>query len=260
MEDYLQINGIDFFNSRIPPTKREVLRTIARIFDPLGLVTPVTYYGKMFLQDLWNEGFPWDHSLPQKFLDRWDEIVLKLNPLSTLKIPRFIGTTNGGNTKLLIFCDASQTSYATAVYLHVEGNNSVKVNLVFSKSRLASSGKGKGKSKKEITIPRLELLAVTIGVRAANFVAKELKLCPIKRMLWTDSACVLHWLKANRQLPLFVENRVAEIKRSSDITFCYIPSDQNPADLPTRGLPVNELANASLWWHGPMWLEKLEEL
>ena len=53
---------------------------------------------------------------------------------------------------------------------------------------------------------------------------------------------------------------MAEIKRSSDITFRYIPSDQNPADLPTRGLPVNELSNASLWWHGPMWLEKPEEL
>ena len=69
VEDYLQINGIDFFNSKIPSTKREVLRTIARIFDPLGLVTLVTYYGKMFLQDLWKEGFSWDHLLPQKFLD-----------------------------------------------------------------------------------------------------------------------------------------------------------------------------------------------
>ena len=120
--------------------------------------------------------------------------------------------------------------------------------------------KVKGKSKKEITFPRLELLAVTIGVCAANFVAKELKLYSIKRILWTDSTCVLHWLKTNRQLPLFMENRVAEIRRSSDITFRYIPSDQNPADLPTRGLPVNELSNASLWWHGPMWLEKPEEL
>ena len=57
VEDYLQINGVDFFNLKIPPTKREVLRIIARIFDPLGLVTPVTYYGKLFLQDLWKEGF-----------------------------------------------------------------------------------------------------------------------------------------------------------------------------------------------------------
>ena len=191
-------------------------------------------------------------------MDRWDEVVQKLNTLSTLKIPRFIGSANDNNTKLLIFCDASQTSYAAAVYLHVQSNNSVKVNLVFSKSRLASSGKCKGKSKKEITIPRLELLAVTIGIRAANFVAKELKFSFIQWILWTDSTCVLHWLKTNKPLPLFVENRVAEIKRASDITFRYIPSDQNPADLPTRGLPANELSDSTLWWHGPMWLEKPE--
>ena len=55
--------------------------------------------------------------------------------------------------------------------------------------------------------------------------------------------------ETNRQLPLFVENRlanrVAEIRRSNDITFCYILLDQNPADLLTQGLTVNELSNAS---------------
>ena len=84
-----------------------------------------------------------------------------MNPLSTLKIPCFIGSTNDRNTKLLVFYDASHI-YAMAVNLYVEGDNSVKVNLVFSKSRLASSGKGKGQSKKEITISQLKLLAVTI--------------------------------------------------------------------------------------------------
>ena len=99
VEDYLQINGIDFFSLKIPPTKREVLRTTARIFDPLGLVT---YYGKVFLQDLWKEGLSWDQPLTQKFLDRWDEVIQKLNTLSTLKIPRSIGSANDNNTKLLI--------------------------------------------------------------------------------------------------------------------------------------------------------------
>ena len=85
-----------------------------------------------------------------------------------------------------------------AVYLHVKGNNSISVNLVFSKSRFASSGKGEGKSKKEITILRLVLLAVTTVVRAANFVAKELKCCSIKRMLWTDFTCACASLVENQ--------------------------------------------------------------
>ena len=42
--------------------------------------------------------------------------------------------------------------------------NSISVNLVFSKMRLVSKGTSKKGLKKDITLPRLELLAVTIGV------------------------------------------------------------------------------------------------
>jgi len=60
--------------------------------------------------------------------------------------------------------------------------------------RLAPDGSGKKKVKNsgEITLPRLELLGVLIGVRAANFITKELKLPISRRYLWTDSECVLH--------------------------------------------------------------------
>ena len=73
--------------------------------------------------------------------------------------------------------------------------------------------------KGNITLPRLELLAVNIGIRAANFVARELKLPSLRRVLWTDSTCVLHWLKTNKPLPTFVENRVKEVLKESDVIF-----------------------------------------
>ena len=107
--------------------------------------------------------------------------------------------------------------------------------------RLAPSSTGKKKNANnsgEITLPRLELLGVLIGVRAANFIVQELKLPIYKRYLWTDSECVLHWMKSSKLLPLFVENRIKEIRMEKDITFCYIPSKQNPADYATRGLTV----------------------
>ena len=68
----------------------------------------------------------------------------------------------------------------------------------------------KKKNLKDITIPRLELLAVLIGVRAANFLVKELGVNVSKQILWSDSQCVLHWLKTRKPLSLFVENRVKE--------------------------------------------------
>ena len=97
--------------------------------------------------------------------------------------------------------------------------------------------------KKDITLQRLKLLAITIGIRAANFVASELKITSLNRVLWTDSTCVLHWLKTSKPLSLFVENRVKEILKETDVTFRYMPSNENPVDFPTRGLSYRTIGS-----------------
>ena len=50
-----------------------------------------------------------------------------------------------------------------------------------------------------------------IGIRAIKFVTKELKLKMARRIFWTDSQCVLHWLKTKKPLSVFIENRIEEI-------------------------------------------------
>jgi len=65
------------------------------------------------------------------------------------------------------------------IYLRVEKQGSVSVNLIFSKMRLAS--KSTKKLKKDLTLPRLELLAVNIGIQAVDFVVRELKLLSLRR-------------------------------------------------------------------------------
>ena len=47
-----------------------------------------------------------------------------------------------------------------------------------------------------------------------------------------------------------------EILKKKDITFQYIASNQNPADIATRGSSVFELSQSTLWWHGPSWLQE----
>jgi len=194
------------------------------------------------------ESVSWDEPLSERLHKRWYEILTELKLLSTVKIERCVACVNTVEQyKLLVLCDASMKSYAAVVYLCVEKQSSVRVNLIFSKMKLVS--KSTNKLKKDLTLPRLELLAVNIGIRAANFVVRELRLPSLRRILWTNSTCVLHWLKANK--PTFVENRVKEVLKESDVTFQYIPFDQNPADLPTRGLLVSHVKEAKIWWHGP---------
>ncbi|VDM93989.1 unnamed protein product [Onchocerca ochengi] len=46
-----------------------------------------------------------------------------------------------------------------------------------------------------MTIPRLELLAILIGVRGARFVNKQLELETTAVTLWSDSKCAIHWIQ-----------------------------------------------------------------
>ena len=59
---------------------------------------------------------------------------------------------------------------------------------------------------------------------------------------------MLHWLQSKKPLPVFVENRLKEIKSHKGILFKYVPTQENPADLATRGKSPAELQH-SIWWN-----------
>ena len=86
---------------------------------------------------------------------------------------------------------------------------------------------------------------------------KHLDLPTPKTILWTDSRCVLYWLKTKKLLSVFVENRLKEI-RNGNITLRFVISEDNPAVLATRGISAQELSESQLLWHGPKWLRDPE--
>ncbi|CAB4043482.1 Hypothetical predicted protein, partial [Paramuricea clavata] len=58
----------------------------------------------------------------------------------------------------------------------------------------------------------------------------------------------------------FVENRLSEIRELSGVEcWRHVPGKCNPADLPSRGVRLEDLADNSLWWNGPTWLHESEE-
>ena len=73
--------------------------------------------------------------------------------------------------------------------------------------------------------------------------------------LWTDSEIALFWLSSTRTLKQFVQNKVDAIHKLFDFTFWgHTPSQENPADLVSRGCSALSLQNSNLWSSGPSWI------
>jgi len=185
-------------------------------------------------------------------MDKWVRMVEGLETISQHCVPRYIGISESRDEAieytLVCFCDASAKAYSAAIYLRQSLFDSCKTDLIFCKTHLAPQNN---------TIPRLELLGVLIGVRALKFVTKELHVEVAHTFLFTDSLCVLHWLVTKKPLSVFVTNRLREITALEGVRFRHIPSEENPADIATRGKAPTELS--LMWWKGPSWLRKREQ-
>ena len=129
IEDYLQIPSYKVSLDEHDITKRQVLSDVSKIYDPLGLISPVTFWGKVFLQKLWSTTkLNWDESVPQSLCEEWKGLTRMWHNLSSLQIPRFIGHIDKDSIyQLLVFCDASTKSYAATVYLRIVSNKSSRV-------------------------------------------------------------------------------------------------------------------------------------
>ena len=106
-------------------SKREVLKSIATVFDPLRFFTPAILQGKLFLQESWASEKEWDEKLEEDMLHKWMKLQKENECISMVTIPRFIGNSN---CQLLCFCDASAKAYASVVYLSSDAG----VNFLFS--------------------------------------------------------------------------------------------------------------------------------
>ena len=86
----------DTFNFKVTPTpdgivsRRKLLSDTAKIFDPLGWLSPVIIILKIMLQKCWVLGTDWDSQLPDDFIDDWRRFRDNMPLLDKLCIPRCV--------------------------------------------------------------------------------------------------------------------------------------------------------------------------
>lgn len=69
-------------------TDREVLSAISRLFDPLGLISPILIRAKLFMQGTWEANLGWDDPIIANLQQAWIEYVKDLGSINTIQIPR----------------------------------------------------------------------------------------------------------------------------------------------------------------------------
>ncbi len=230
-------------------TKRQVLRIFPKLYDPLGMLLPYTMRARCIFSAINKDKKGWDEELEPKKMKRWDQWLAQLRELRAIRVPRPVKTGVGEKQmQLHVFVDASSASYAAVAFIRVEYDGALEVRMIMARAKVAPPN--------PTTIPRMELLGAELGTQLGAQVQKHLKLQVQSTTYWSDSLNVLFWLR-NQALRLqsFVDNRVRKIRsRTEERDWRWVPTQQNPADIPTRGRSPQELSAEHTWWEGPEFL------
>ncbi|XP_025264298.1 uncharacterized protein LOC112637853 [Camponotus floridanus] len=211
-------------------TKRRVLSETARMFDPLGWITPVTMRAKILIQSVWLQKIDWDTPLPSPDTLAWRNLLSQLPRLNEIKVPRWLGR------------------YAAVVYLRSSTGRSTALHLLTAKGKVAPV--------KPVSLPRLELCAAALLTNLVVHTRTLLSLSSAPVFLWSDSRVTLHWIHGHAsRWKTYVANRVSLIQeRLPEARWRHVPGKDNPADCASRGVLPSDLVGHPLWWTGPSWL------
>ncbi|XP_011061839.1 PREDICTED: uncharacterized protein LOC105150443 [Acromyrmex echinatior] len=204
-------------------TKREMLSAIGKLFDPLGLISPILTVTKILMQSLWEIKTGWDDPLPDSVLDKWKEFRNSLNNTHELYVPRLVvDVSKNCRYSMFGFCDASEKAYSTCIYIRSVSESSEETTVIIcAKARVTPL--------KKQSIPRLELCSALLLCKLINNVKHAIHIEIDEIRAWSDSMVVLYWRRG-------------------------------VAHLISRGVSPVQLKDNSLWRNGPKWLSYIRPI
>ncbi|XP_077866172.1 uncharacterized protein LOC144353754 [Saccoglossus kowalevskii] len=174
-----------------PFSRRGVLATMNSVFDPLGILAPVTLEGKLILRELLKDetNVGWDNPLSEKYLPRWDRWCSSLTSVECVHLNRCYTSPDFGLVKKRechVFSDASDIAIGAVAYLR-SMNHENKVDVAFL------LGKAKLNPTHAVSVPCLELCAVVLATQLVQVITTEMQ-DEIDTVIYhTDSTIVLDY-------------------------------------------------------------------
>ena len=241
--DTLKLKSVNYPQTDSLLTKRMLLARTSKLFDPLGIFSPITIKAKMLLQDSWKLQVGWDDPLPVSYIEQWKLLENELLQLEDYEIPRAIVNERQLFTPHLLRRIRKSLWSCCLV-------TQSKSQILTSKERVAPV--------KNRTIPQMELTALFIGTKLGKHIREKLNYLTIEHTyIWCDNEAVLQWVKNDHSKLPYVKNRVAKIyEMQNDFHFLYVDTKSNPADILSRGTTSKNLSNSILWFHGPQRLKE----
>lgn len=123
---------------------------------------------KILLQKIWRSTVGWDDVIKDEPFEDWLVWIQLLQKIGNIQIPRCYSMKSGPaqEVQLHTFVDASENAYAAVSYFRILNADHIETAIVGAKTKVTPQI--------PISIPRLELQAVTLGARLANSICSLL--------------------------------------------------------------------------------------
>ena len=251
-------------------TRRVMVSQVYAVYDPLGLLSPITIRMKMLLQELTladRSGVGWDEELSPELSHRCRELLRFMVNCGEFSFPRAIIPKGCvGAYELCYWWDGGVPAFCASIYSRhqklkpAESGETHEIRLVAGKARVKPVDI---KTNVETnSTPRQEMAGMLIASRLVTTVLEGLSVLPARISGFGDSQCTIAAIECEtRTLNTWFANRVAEILenvekwRKKGITvdpLHHWPGISNPADLGTKGkASYQDVLEGGLWQCGP---------
>ena len=196
----------------IPLSKRIAVSQVNAIYDPLGLLAPLTIRYKLTLQKITSLSLGWDEVLQGEIDAELRKILTEMVTTPDIKFHRAVVPANARDDfELLGFWDGGKPASAAVIYTRHEleeprGQETHSVRLLVAKARVTPTSP-------TVSTPRTELRGLLLLSRLITSILPGLSKPPSRISLFGDSQCTISAVECDQNiLEVWFGNRVAEIR------------------------------------------------